>query len=315
MSACAAGCRTLAMLFLLFWSPARASSQEPTPETGNTLYPGGAFLSYGSLFQTRDAPAPHGAAASRRPTFAHQGRFIFAWGFHRDFDLMVLVPVETISFHFAGVPSGQSVGGTGIGDTLMAVKYRFLRRDSGRGSTQAAVTFGPRLPTGRRNLRDSWGVSLPTGLQPGTGSTGFLFGLNGTYTGLFHVEKLVADLAFAYAKNRQGSQQIQLGDTADTRFFLSYRPYQTHSVEREWWIGPTLTWTHAGNDSQAGVVVPQSSGDILRLGGSTFFSPHPGVHLWFSAEFPVAQTRAASFSREHHRFSFGITKQFGLPLL
>ncbi len=308
----AGSCRTVFVILLLLGLGSHAFCQEPTPETGNTLYPGGAFLSYGSLFESRRAPLPSSNAASLRPTFAHEDRFIFAWGFHRDFDLMVLVPIETISFHFVGTPS---VGGTGIGDTLVAVKYRFFRRDSERGTTQVSVTFGPKLPTGQSNLHDSAGARLPPGLQPGSGSTDFLFGLNGTYTGLFHFEKLVADGAFTYSKNTRGAQQIQLGDVASARFFLSYRPYQTHSVQREWWIGPTVTWTHGGDDSRAGIAIPQSAGNIVRLGGATFFSPHPGVHLWFSAEFPVAQTDAANFAHEHHRFSFGITKQFRLPLL
>src|SRR5262249_50979204 len=120
----AASCRSVFTIILLLCWGQLAFSQEPTPETGNTLYPGGAFVSYGSVFETHRAPLSSSPAASLRPTFAHEGRFTFAWGFHRDFDLMVLVPIETISLHFSGMPSA---GGTGLGDTLIAVKYRFLR--------------------------------------------------------------------------------------------------------------------------------------------------------------------------------------------
>ena len=299
------------LLSLIFCLTTAGRAQEPTPETGTTLFPGGAFVSYGSVFTMRKAPVPQTPGAALRPTFAHEGRFVFAWGFRRDFDLMILVPVATRSFHFAGLPAA-STGGTGFGDAVVAVKYRFLRRDSDRGTTQASITFGPKLPTGLTSLRDAAGLRLPTGLQPGSGSTDFLFGLNGTYTGLFQIEKLVADGAFAYTKRTEGSQQVHLGDTAEGRFWLSYRPYQTHSVEREWWIGPALTWMHSARDEQAGVSIPQSAGDTLRLGATTFFSPHPGIHLWFSADFPVFQTSNGIYSEERHRFSFGITKQFRL---
>src|SRR5215470_10684657 len=101
----AASCRSVFVILLLLCSGQRAFSQEPTPETGNTLYPGGAFVSYGSVFEIRRAPLVSGNTASLRPTFAHEGRFTFAWGFHRDFDLMVLAPIETISFHSPGAPS------------------------------------------------------------------------------------------------------------------------------------------------------------------------------------------------------------------
>ena len=287
-------------------------AQEPTPETGNTLFPGGAFVSYGSVFTTRQAPTTQTPAASLRPTLAHEGRFIFSWGFRRDFDLTILVPVATHSFHFAGLPAAPAVGGTGIGDATVAVKYRFLRRDSDRGTTQASVTFGPKIPTGQTGLHDASGVRLPAGLQPGSGSTDFLFGLNGTYTGLFDIHKLVADGAFTYTKRTEGAEQIRLGDTAEARFWLSYRPYQTHSVDREWWLGPALTWTQALNDALAGISVPGSAGDTLRLGLATFFSPHTGIHLWFSADFPVVQSNGTNFSKERRRYSFGITKQFRL---
>ena len=300
------------LLGLILCAAAMGRAQEPTPETGTTLFPGGAFVSYGSVFTTRQAPSAQTPAASLRPTFAHEGRFLFAWGFRRDFDLTILVPVATHAFHFAGLPAAPTVGGTGIGDATVTVKYRFLRRDSDRGTTQASVTFGPKLPTGQTGLRDGSGVRLPAGLQPGSGSTDLLFGLNGTYTGLFDIEKLVADGAFTYTKRTEGTQQIRLGDTAEARFWLSYRPYQTHSVDREWWLGPALTWTHGLNDAQAGNSIPGSAGDTLRLGAATFFSPHRGIHLWFSADFPVVQSHGTNFSRERHRFSFGITKQFRL---
>lgn len=303
----------IGLMFILIFSIATLGyAQEPTPETGNTLFPGGAFLSYGSVFITRHAPGQQSPAASLRPTFAHEGRLIFAWGLRRDLDLMVLVPIATHFFHFANEPSIPSTGGTGLGDTIIAVKYRFLRHDSDRGTTQASVTFGPKLPTGQSSLRDASGSLLPAGLQPGTDSTDLFFGLNGTYTGLLNIEKLVADGAFSFTKRTEGSQEMQLGDTAETRFWLSYRPYQSHSVGREWWVGPTLTWTHSTHDARLGIAVPESSGNVLRLGAVTFVSPYPGIHLWFSADFPVAQSNGTNFGQERRRFSFGVTKQFRL---
>jgi hypothetical protein len=77
-----------------------------------------------------------------RPTFSHEGDFNFTWGFYRDFDLTVLVPVVTNHFASSG-NGGAAVRGTGIGDAMVLIKYRFYRRDSPR-------PFGPPL---RRAMR------------------------------------------------------------------------------------------------------------------------------------------------------------------
>jgi hypothetical protein len=289
-----------------------ANAQGPSPETASTLFPGGAYVAYESIFLTRKAPAAATPAASLRATFEHDARLFFTWGFRRDFELAAVLPIATRSFHFAGVPSSQAAGGTGLGDAAVTVKYRFLRLDSDRGTTQLAGSFGVKLPTGRTGLRDLAGLKLPAGLQPGTGSTDLLFGLNATYTGLFNIHKLVADGAFLYTLRTEGSLQTELGDTSEARLWLSYRPYQAGSVGKEWWIGPALTWVRSLHDMQNGVTIPNSEGDILRLGAVTYFSPRAGIHLWFSADFPVAQTRNGVFCEERRRFTFGVTRQFRL---
>lgn len=311
---------TLATLFLravlcgtlLCVAVATAKAQGPTPETGNTHFPGGAYFAYESSFITRHAPNSSAPSATLRPTFEHEGKFNFTWGFRRDFELTVQLPIITRRFHFASQASSPSIGGTGLGDAFAALKYRFLRFDSDRGTTQAAVTFGPKLPTGRTNLRDAPGARLPSGLQPGSGSTDLVFGLNATHTGLFNIHRLVVDGSFLYTLRTEGTQQVKLADTAEARLWLSYRPYQTRTVHQEWWIGPVLTWSHSLRDAHAGVSIPGSAGDTLRLGAVTYFSPRAGLHLWFSAEFPVAVTRNTFYSEERKRFRFGVTRQIHL---
>lgn len=138
--------------------------------------------------------------STARPTFSHEGDFNFTWGFHRDFDLTVLVPVVTNDFQTSNAPS---IGGTGLGDLMVLVKYRFYRRDSSRGTTQASFTAGPKLPTGRTDLRSESGTLLPATLQRGSGSTNFFAAANWTYTGLFNVRRLVADEDFRALVHRE----------------------------------------------------------------------------------------------------------------
>jgi hypothetical protein len=227
--------------FLLLFCASAAGAQGPAPETAPPLFPGGGFVSYNSVFTTRGpmAGTVGGIPATALPTFSHEANFNFTWGFHRDFDLAVLIPIVTNQFD---IPSAPSVGGTGLGDAMVLVKYRFYRRDSPRGTTQASVTFGPKIPTGRTDLTDDAGSRLPAGLQPGSGSADFFLAANWTYTGLFNVRRLVADEDFHSLLRSQGTQATRLGSDLESRFWLSYRPYESKDAAREWFIGPVFTW-------------------------------------------------------------------------
>ena len=290
-----------------------ASAQGPSPESAPTQFPGGAFISYNSAFESRnivpgalvDAFLP-----AARPTFVHTGTFRFAWSPRTNWELMAALPVVTTNLSSPSV----DVGGTGLGDLMLLVKYRFLRRDSERGTTQLSITAGPKLPTGRTNLRSS-GRLLAVPLQTGTGSTDFFLEMDGTYTGLFNFKRLVADESVSYWGRMQGSQKFRLGSELESRFWLSYRPYQTKFVNKEWFIGPSVDYRHYSRDELAGVPQQNSGGYVLSPGITTYFSPAPGIHLWFAFEVPVAQDRAGAPTTFASQFSIGITKQFMLRRL
>jgi len=244
-----------------------------------------------------------------RPTFSHEGSFNFTWGFHPNFDLTILIPV--ISNHFE-IPNAITVGGTGIGDIVVLVKYRFYRRDSQRGTTQASVTLGPKIPTGRTTLRDANGILLPATLQHGSGSTDFSVAANWTYTGLFNLKRLVADEDLHSLLRTEGTQQTRIGSNIESRFWLSYRPYESKNVAREWFIGPVLTWQHYGYDHIAGVRQSGSVGDMLLAGATTYVGLRSGMHVWLGMDWDVAYSDGALFMPLRRHVSFGITQQFRL---
>ena len=290
-----------------------ATGQGAAPETAPPLFPGGALVSYNSIFSTR-AVLPQSARnipATARPTFAHEGDFNFTWGFYRNFDLTILVPIVTSHFQMAGTPT---LGGTGLGDAMALVKYRFYRRDSPRGTTQASVSVGPKIPTGRTNLADENGTLLPASLQPGSGATDLFLAVNWTYTGLFNFRRLVADEDFHTLLRSQGTQQTRLGSDIESRFWLSYRPYESKNVTREWFIGPALTWQHSQDDRIAGVSQSRSGGDMLLAGVTTYAGVRPGMHLWLGMDWDVAHSTGTLFMPVRRHISFGITQQFRVHL-
>ena len=283
-----------------------AEAQSPAPETAPPLFPKGALFSYSSNFYSRDLPAAGDQlSTTSQPTFSHHGNFVFIWGFYPNFDLTVSVPVVTNRFK-----NQNEIGGTGIGDSLVLLKYRFYRHDSERGTTQASVTAGPKFPTGSTALTGPGGIRLPASLQPGSGSTDFFFGLNWTYTGLFHVKRLVADEDFHSLFRTTGTQETHLGNDFESRFWLSYRPYESKEVRREWFIGPTFVWLRSNDEKIAGIKQKASGGDVLLAGVTTYFGVSPGMHVWLDLEWVIAHSDGESFQPLRRQVSIGITRQF-----
>lgn len=301
---------SLVVIPLLLASTARA--QGAAPETAPPLFPGGGLVSYNSGFTTRSLmPRTTGVPDTARPTFIHNGNLTFAWGFYKNFDFTIVVPIVTNRF---AVPETQTIGGTGLGDVMALVKYRFYRRDSPRGTTQVSVTVGPKFPTGRTDLHDGSGNLLPAGLQPGSGSTDLFAAANWTYTGLFNLRRLVADEDFHALIRSEGTQQARLGSEFESRFWLSYRPYESKNVAREWFIGPVLTWRRSEDDRIAGITRSGSGGDVLLAGATSYVGLRPGMHVWIGIDWDVVHSSSTLFMPIRRHISFGITQQFRLHL-
>jgi len=302
--------RWAVLLAVCFLGLQVAKAQGPAPETAPSLFPGGALISYNSVFETRTR-SQTSISATSFATFSHEGDFNFTWGFHPNFDLALLVPVVTHRFSSAGA---GTVGGTGLGDIMMLVKYRLYRRDSERGTTQASISFGPKLPTGRTGLTGMNATLLPATLQPGSGSTDFFLAGNWTYTGLFNLRRLVADEDFHSQLRTTGTQDTRLGNNMESRFWLSYRPYEAKSGEREWFIGPELSWLYSANESIGGSVQQGSGGQVLLAGITSYVGVRPGMHLWLGMDWDIAHSTGADFNPVRRHISFGITQQFRLHI-
>lgn len=298
---------------VLLCSVSAVRAQGPAPETAPPLFPGGGLISYNSVFTTRGSMPQSSSAirATARPTFSNEADINFTWGFYKDFDLTLILPIVTNHFSSPGAPQ---VRGTGLGDLLVLTKYRFYRRDSPRGTTQASVTLGPKLPTGSTGLTGRGGRRLPVGLQPGSGSTDLFLSANWTYTGLFNLRRLVADEDFHTLLRSEGSQATRLGSDLESRFWLSYRPYEAKNGEREWFIGPAFTLLHSQDDRIDDVRQRGSGGNALLAGITTYVGLRPGLHAWVAADWDIAHSNGGFYAPVRRHISFGLTQQFRIHL-
>jgi hypothetical protein len=174
----------------------------------------------------------------------------------------------------------QPLSVAGIGDALITLKHRFLRLDSERGTTQASFTIGPKFATGGADRRNLNGEFLAVDMQPGTGTTDLFAKINLTYTGLFHLRRLVADPSFSYLRRFGSLRGTRKGDEAEARLWIHYRPLQTRLVGGEWFIGPALTWQHAAADRISGPRLPGTGSDVFSVGVTSYVSPWGGLVFW-----------------------------------
>src|SRR5262249_27487457 len=137
---------------------------------------------------------------------------------------------------------------------------------------------------------------------------------NWTYTGLFNVRRLVADEDFHSRLRTTGAEDTRLGSNLESRFWLSYRPYEAKDGSKEWFIGPELLWFYAADDTIAGNRQQGSGGQSLLAGVTTFVGVRPGMHLWLGMDWDVAHSTGVAFNPIRRHISFGITQQFRLFL-
>jgi hypothetical protein len=55
---------------------------------------------------------------------------------------------------------------------------------------------------------------------------------------------------------------------------------------------------------------PNSGGEVLSVGAATYYSPRPGLELWFGVDFATAQQWSGVQDTVRRHFRVGISKQF-----
>lgn len=106
--------------------------------------------------------------------------FSMGYGVTRDLSLYLQPSYKVKEMN---MPIGSSVmkeSSSGIGDTDVLARWRFVKKDREDGTYQQALLLGIKLPTGAWNIKDN-GTRLMDMVQPGTGSVDYKAGFATTY--------------------------------------------------------------------------------------------------------------------------------------
>lgn len=176
----------------------------------------------------------------------------------------------------------------GLSDIMLLGRYKFLSLPQKQAWNQAAFQFTLKLPTGPTDRR----ISLPAppsvkrALQPGTGSTDFIFELTG---GRFTTRyNLLANIG--YRLNTE-DDDISFGDrffvNTDLEYFLLPRLTRKHGQEVITLL--EFSFVHAEHDRLQDRGVPNSGGNSFFLAPGLQWIVSERFLVETSIQFPLSQ--------------------------
>jgi hypothetical protein len=176
----------------------------------------------------------------------------------------------------------------GLSDVMLLGRYKFFSRPQRRAWNQAALQFTLKLPTGPTGRRVSLPVppSVKRALQPGTGSTDFIFELTG---GRFTTRyNLLANIG--YRLNTE-DDNIAFGDrlfvNTDVEYFLF--PWLTRKHGQEVISLLEFSFVHAERDHFKDRGIPNSGGNSFFLAPGLQWIVSERFLVETSIQFPLSQ--------------------------
>ena len=188
----------------------------------------------------------------------------------------------------------------GLTDLLLAAKYRFYRGPLG----QFALIGGVKMPTGRREVRNSAGEAIEPAATAGSGSWDVVAGL--AYS-TYLTAQLTLDTSVQYTL-RTEHDDLKIGDRFDAGLAMAYR--FTREIEQypQVSIFAEANVRHLRRSEEAG------EGDENTGGTALFLSPGARIRFSKHAAFAVAPQFPAvqDLNGEQLETSFKITAAFTL---
>ncbi len=217
-------------------------------------------------------------------------------------DWTVIVQDHTLVSNAAPVTVGGHTANrtaTGLGDTLMELRYTLYSVDDVGSTFRIAPYFGIFAPTGTDNANPA----MPRGLQPGTGAWGQREAISATWSKLFWN----AEAQVGY-ENYAQSAGYTFGDSfyADAGFHYLLWPRNLEGdVNAEVFASLETNYTATNKDRMIGATVPGSGGQLWTADpGIIYTTPRYSVDA--TALLPVYQHISAG----GRRYAWGVLGLF-----
>jgi hypothetical protein len=165
----------------------------------------------------------------------------------------------------------------GFGDVQIGARYGLVVRPLDLLLGQ----FSLELPTGESELRGHAGEIGEPGLQPGSGSTDFLFSLY--YAHQFAPRHLELFAAGSVRANTRNDLDYRLGNEGVLNLGGSYRRSD------RWTWSLQLNWRHTGRDEYFDTEVPSTGTTYVNLTPGVRFTTTEGLGLYGHLQVPVYQ--------------------------
>ncbi len=194
-----------------------------------------------------------------------------------NFDLTALVVVpyvrKTMKEWDEGMAMFMEGKGIGLGDIALMGRYTFYKRHELASTTLVAGQIGVKLATGATDKKDNMGEVMDAHIQPGTGSTDLILGLNLNHAaGRFTLSTNL--LYFINGEGETGDEKHEFGDmlnydvTGIYRIYPAMPPGPTVSLA----LGIAGEWR--GNEKEDGVDIGLN-GHVVYLNAGILFIPDP----------------------------------------
>ena len=209
------------------------------------------------------------------------------YGLRRSVSVVGIFPFIDKGMSISGPDGPTTVGaGTGIGDATFLVKWRFFRRDRGRGTLRLAVEGGAKTPTGGSTLHDAHGALLPPALQRGSGSWDPTADLTLTYVPTAARGRWVftGDVGATIATEANGFER---GDRIAYDAMAKYRIHPARYPGRDTFLLLEINGRWQGRSRSMGLEVTDSGGHIVYLAPGIQFLLRGNLILEGGVQIPI----------------------------
>ena len=208
------------------------------------------------------------------------------YGLSKKISLIGIFPLFDKELRFNGASRIHSLGaGFGLGDATFLAKWRFVKKDRGRGSFQLSLQGGIKTPTGRSDARDpSSGELLPPKLQRGTGSWDPTADLITSY--------VTPSARWFFKVSAGGTLSTTVGDCERgdrVRYDVMVKTRITPLSSRDLFLLLELNGLWQGRSRSGQVEIRSSGGNLVYLSPGIQYLVRQNVILETGAQFPVVR--------------------------